>query len=129
MLPRASHAHSRLRGYTDLVNADRVLAILAALVREKVNYKIVGGVALNIHGIVRATEDLDLFIAPDSENVDRLKAGDGWQGSGFVFVTKSGERIDPRNFLRQWYLLLDGSRIYRCIVEAKRDSQNLFEVG
>ena len=56
------------------MDADRILAVLRALEAEGVRYKIVGGVALNIHGIVRATEDLDLFIAPDAENVRRLKS-------------------------------------------------------
>jgi hypothetical protein len=30
-------------------------------------------VALNVHGLLRATEDLDVFIRPDAENVDRLR--------------------------------------------------------
>jgi hypothetical protein len=30
-------------------------------------------VALALHGLPRATEDLDLFIAPDRENIERLK--------------------------------------------------------
>ena len=32
-----------------------------------------GAVALGIHGLARATEDLDLFVAPDRENIERLK--------------------------------------------------------
>ncbi|MCI0633957.1 MAG: nucleotidyltransferase [Actinobacteria bacterium] len=46
---------------------------MRALAREGVDYVLVGGVALNLHGIVRATEDVDLFIRPDAENVERLK--------------------------------------------------------
>jgi hypothetical protein len=52
---------------------ERFLDVLRALAREKVDYVLVGGVALNLHGIVRATEDIDLFIQPDGENVERLK--------------------------------------------------------
>lgn len=52
---------------------ERFLDVLRALAREKVDYVLVGGVALNLHGIVRATEDIDLFIQPDRENVERLK--------------------------------------------------------
>jgi hypothetical protein len=55
------------------VDADRVLAVFRALAQEGVRYKVVGGVALNLHGIVRATEDLDLFIDPEAGNVERLK--------------------------------------------------------
>src|SRR5687767_16008769 len=29
---------------------------------------------MNLHGLVRATEDLDVFIRPDSENVERLRS-------------------------------------------------------
>ena len=47
--------------------------IFRALHREKVQYAVFGGVALNLHGIVRTTEDLDIFIQPSEENVQRLK--------------------------------------------------------
>lgn len=47
--------------------------ILASLEREQVDYAVFGGVALNFHGIMRATEDLDLFIRPEAENIDRLR--------------------------------------------------------
>ena len=47
--------------------------VLAALERERVRYVVFGAAALNFHGLARFTEDLDLFIAPDHENVDRLK--------------------------------------------------------
>lgn len=52
----------------------RVLDLFRALARENVRYKVVGGIALNLHGIVRATEDLDIFVDPESTNVDCLKA-------------------------------------------------------
>lgn len=35
---------------------------------------IFGAVALNLQGLARATLDLDLFIAPEKENVERLKS-------------------------------------------------------
>lgn len=47
--------------------------VLTALEREGVRYVIFGGVALNLHGLARATEDLDVFIAPERENVERLR--------------------------------------------------------
>jgi len=48
--------------------------VLAALEREGVRYVVFGAVAINLLGLSRATEDLDLFIAPERENVERLKA-------------------------------------------------------
>ena len=48
--------------------------VLAALEREGVRYVVFGAVAINLLGLARATEDLDLFIAPESDNIERLKA-------------------------------------------------------
>ena len=50
---------------------DKFLELLKALARERVDYVLVGAVALSLHGIVRTTEDVDLFIRPESENVER----------------------------------------------------------
>lgn len=47
--------------------------VLAELERNGVRYAVFGAAALNLHGLARFTEDLDLFIAPDRENVTRLK--------------------------------------------------------
>jgi hypothetical protein len=41
--------------------------------REGVHYIVFGAIALNIHGIVRATTDADFFIKPDRDNIERLK--------------------------------------------------------
>ena len=48
-------------------------AVLAALEREGVEYVVFGGVALNLQGLARATEDLDVFVAPTEENINRLR--------------------------------------------------------
>ena len=42
--------------------------------REGVRYVIFGGVALNLQGLARATEDLDVFVEPTEENIRRLRA-------------------------------------------------------
>jgi hypothetical protein len=52
----------------------RLHAIFRALAEQRVEYAVFGAVALGLHGLARATADLDLFIRPDAENVDRLKA-------------------------------------------------------
>ncbi len=51
----------------------RFLDFVRALEEAKVEYVLIGGVAMNLHGIVRATEDIDFFVRPDAENVQRLK--------------------------------------------------------
>lgn len=47
--------------------------VLQALESEGVRYSVFGGVALNLHGLARATEDLNIFVAPEFENIERLK--------------------------------------------------------
>ncbi len=49
-------------------------SLLAALERHGVTYAVFGAVELSLHGLVRFTEDLDIFIAPDASNVERLKS-------------------------------------------------------
>ena len=56
------------------MNYDLIKRILEAFESEGVRYKIFGAVALNLHGLARATEDLDVFIEPTEDNVARLKA-------------------------------------------------------
>jgi hypothetical protein len=50
-----------------------VLALFRALRAHEVEYVVVGAVALGLNGIVRATQDLDLFIRPSLENIARLR--------------------------------------------------------
>jgi hypothetical protein len=50
------------------------MAVLAALREENVEYVLVGGVAVGLHGFERATSDIDLFVRPTAENVGRLRA-------------------------------------------------------
>jgi hypothetical protein len=47
--------------------------VLAALEARGVRYAIIGAVALNLHGLARSTEDLDIFVEPEAGNIDRLK--------------------------------------------------------
>jgi hypothetical protein len=56
------------------VDADLIYSVLRALQASGVSFKIVGGVALNLVGLPRATRDLDLFIDPTPDNVARLRA-------------------------------------------------------
>jgi len=56
------------------MDRDATREVLQALEAHGVRYAIFGGVAVNLHGLVRATLDLDVFVAPDVENVARLRA-------------------------------------------------------
>ena len=48
--------------------------VLAEFERHRLDYVVFGAVAVNLQGLARATEDLDVFIAPNRENVERLKS-------------------------------------------------------
>jgi hypothetical protein len=50
-----------------------MLRVLAALASEGVEYVLIGAAAMGIHGVVRATEDLDLMIRANAENIERLR--------------------------------------------------------
>lgn len=52
---------------------DDALRVIGSLNAAGVDYVIVGGVAVNFHGLVRATEDLDIFVRPDPDNIERLR--------------------------------------------------------
>jgi hypothetical protein len=49
-------------------------ALLRALGDGGVAYVLVGAAALNLHGIIRATEDIDLFVRADDDNIERLRS-------------------------------------------------------
>jgi hypothetical protein len=53
---------------------ERFLQFLRALEAHEVEYILVGGVALGVHGLIRATEDIDVFVRPSAEYIGRLKA-------------------------------------------------------
>ena len=50
----------------------RFEGLLVDLVRAKVDFLVVGGIAVGLSGIVRATDDLDLLIDGSRDNVERL---------------------------------------------------------
>ena len=55
------------------MNRNEILAVLEAFEEEGLEQVLIGATAMGFHGIVRATEDLDLFIRATSENVGKLE--------------------------------------------------------
>jgi c-di-GMP-binding flagellar brake protein YcgR len=47
-------------------------ALLAAFSEGGVDFVVIGGIALALHGSIRTTEDLDIVPDPDPANLDRL---------------------------------------------------------
>lgn len=50
-----------------------VRSLFRALAQEGVEYVLVGAVALDVLGIGRLTQDIDLFVRPTPDNVERLR--------------------------------------------------------
>ena len=65
-----------------------------AFEREGVRYVVFGAAALNFHGLPRFTEGLDLFIAPTSDNVARVR-----RALHAVFDDPSIDQIDEHDLL------------------------------
>lgn len=53
------------------------LAIFRALNHHEVEYMVIGGVAVQAYGHVRTTQDVDILVAPDDRNLERLAAALG----------------------------------------------------
>jgi hypothetical protein len=68
--------------------------ILAALEKEGVRYVVFGAMAIGLLGLARTTEDLDLFIEPERENIERLK-----RALQAVFADPSIEEISAEDLL------------------------------
>lgn len=76
---------------------EEVVRVLESFEREGVDYAVFGGVALNFHGIVRATEDLDVFVRPVPENIDRLR-----RALRSVYDDPNVDEIDTEDLLGEY---------------------------
>lgn len=56
-----------------MVDLDKVLDLVRAMNKEGVEYITFGAIALGVHGLPRATEDADFFVAATYDNIERLK--------------------------------------------------------
>ena len=56
-----------------MIDIEEAKRILAALEREGVEYVMVGSMAMAAQGLVRATRDVDLFVAATVANVENLR--------------------------------------------------------
>ena len=56
------------------MDRDEILRVLRAFEASGLEYVLIGATAMGLHGVVRATEDLDLFIRATAENVERLRS-------------------------------------------------------
>lgn len=69
---------------------EEATAILTALVREHVEFVVIGSMAMAAQGLPRATHDLDLFVSPKIENLEALK-----RALRGLFDDPNVDQIDP----------------------------------
>ena len=50
-----------------------MIRVLGAFAAEGLEYTLIGAAAMGIHGVVRATEDLDVIVRATPENIERLR--------------------------------------------------------
>ena len=67
-------AHRTGPRYPNRVDRDEIIRVLRAFEAAGLEYILIGATAMGFHGLVRATEDLDLLIRATAENVERLRA-------------------------------------------------------
>lgn len=71
--------------------------IFRALNSHGVDYLIIGGLAVQAYGHVRTTQDVDVVVAPDAPNLERLAAALKWLGARLKGVDAHLLGIDPTN--------------------------------
>lgn len=74
--------------------------LLVGLVRAGVDFATVGGVAVSLNGHVRSTEDVDILINDDSENVRKLLDYLATWGEGFARELKLEDFIQQEGSIR-----------------------------
>ena len=84
-------------GTIEVMNFEHMAEVLRALETFGVRYAVFGGAALNLHGIARFTEDVDLFIEPARENIEALK-----NALRSVFNDASIDEIDADELLGEY---------------------------
>jgi hypothetical protein len=48
------------------------IEFLFAMQHRQVRYMLIGGIAVNFHGVIRNTQDMDIWLAPTNENRDQF---------------------------------------------------------
>jgi len=70
---------------------NRLAGVFSSFQRHDVRYMVIGGIAAVLHGVPRATFDLDLLIDPSLENSKRLLDALAEQGFGTATMTTPDE--------------------------------------
>ena len=61
-------------GYANRMDRDEIMRVLRAFQTAGLEYVLIGATAMGFHGLVRTTQDIDLFIRATAENIERLRS-------------------------------------------------------
>lgn len=75
---------------------DEILKLWRSLTSNKVNFIMIGGVATNLHGFHRTTDDIDIWIKDDLENRKNLRGAFKDYGLGDI------EALETIQFIPGW---------------------------
>ena len=76
---------------------DEAQELFEALVREEVEFVVIGAIAMAAQGLPRATQDLDLFVAPHLRNLQALK-----RALRDLFDDPNVAQIDPEELMADY---------------------------
>ena len=75
---------------------DEILKLWRSLLKNKVKFIMIGGVATNLHGFHRTTDDIDIWIKDDLENRKNLRGAFKDYGLGDI------EALETIQFIPGW---------------------------
>jgi hypothetical protein len=86
------------------VDRDEIIRVLRAFEASGLEYVLIGATATGFHGLVRATEDVDLFIRATPENVERLRAAlrQAYQGDPHIDQISAEDLLGEYPVLRYY---------------------------
>lgn len=86
--------------------SSRLLEVCGLLNKARAKYLIVGGQALNLHGVIRATKDIDVLIPKDRANTARVLEALSQMGFGMA------RELDVEEILgKPWTIIGDTPRV------------------
>ena len=86
------HALAR---YPRRVDRDEIIRVLRAFEASGLEYVLIGAAAMGFHGLVRATEDLDLVVRATPENIEKLRAAlrEAYEGDPHIDEISSADLL------------------------------------
>ncbi len=77
------------------MDRDEVLRVLRTLEDAGVDYVLIGAMAMGLHGVVRATEGMDLLLLADRANIERVRSAlrEAYSGDASVEDIRSSDLL------------------------------------